>query len=185
MTTFKKGDGVWIHFPSGTDKCTADIVEVRVDDAGEVTYRYAYNGIVYHGRTDWTFEPNQQIPQVHDPSHEKRIQDAQEIMWFGTALTYRAPEDGDDEKRALWQAKIKKHEDAIAVLKKRCAHFTKGTSVAWNAYYCCYGAKRQNKCKNDGLLKGVLDEEVYNFECRVKTSDGIVHSMTVWALGLD
>ena len=185
MTTFKVGDCVWKHFPTGT-KCTADIVDLHVDENGETTYRYVLNGIVYDRNTNWTFEPNLPIPSVYDPSYLKQWTDTREKMWYGTSITYRAPEADDDEKRSLWQAKNKKHEDALAALMQRCAPFKKGTAVVWNSWWCCFASRQHNGCVPSVINKGIIDSEVTSdFKCNVKTADGISHNMSVWVMGME
>jgi len=61
-----------------------------------------------------------------------------EITGKGWAkLELRAPEPGDDEKRAIWDSLIKKQEDAIAARSLRYAHIKNGVTVEcyeWNSW---------------------------------------------------
>jgi len=186
MPTFNVGDCVWKRSVYG-DMATVDIVDVATDDTGVTLYRYVQNGIESNGEPPepWAFEPNRQIPYVYDPSHLKEPHDTKEKMWYGASLSYRAPQADDNAKRALWQAKIKKHEDAIVTLRQRCAPFKAGAAVVWHPWHCCFGHRPQNGCVGGDLLKGTVETEAnQKFECTVKTADGVSHKITVWALGL-
>ena len=72
---------------------------------------------------------------IFDPSH---LKEPYEFTGKGLGfLDYRAPEPGDDEKRAVWDSLIKKHEDAIAAKWLRYAHIKKGVTVEcyeWNSW---------------------------------------------------
>jgi hypothetical protein len=191
MPTFNIGDCVWKLNLYG-DRFTVDIMSVEQDKDGTTTYHYVPNGIAWSKEPQLTFRPNAYIPFVTDPCVFKGWSETKEKMWHGTSLAYRAPEPDDDEKRALWQAKLKKHEDAIAELHQRCAPFKKGSAVSWQAVYCCNDIRfnllnmgNTGGCNSQStkILKGVVESEVTNdFQCTVKSPDGIVHKTTVWAL---
>ena len=72
---------------------------------------------------------------IFDPSHLK-----EHFKYTGKGLANlepRTPEPGDDEKRAVWDSLIKKHEDAIAAKWLRYAHIKKGVTVEcyeWNSW---------------------------------------------------
>jgi len=72
---------------------------------------------------------------IFNPSH---LKEPFEITGKGWAsLELRTPEPGDDEKRAIWDSLIKKHEDAIAAQWLRYAHIKKGVTVEcyeWNSW---------------------------------------------------
>jgi len=187
MPTFNVGDCAWNLTPYG-ERFTVTIVSVGQDKDGNTTYRYVADGIAWTKEPKMTFSPNADIPCVTDPCDLKRWWETKEKMWYGTSLAYRAPEPGDDEKRALWQARIKKHEDAIAELHQRCAPFKKDTAVMWHSFYCCFSGRHTNGCKGTGheVFKGVVDSEVTSdFHCSVKTPDGISHYIIVWVLSID
>jgi hypothetical protein len=72
---------------------------------------------------------------IFDPSHLKEPFEFTGKGWG--FLNYRAPEAGDDEKRAIWDSLIKKHEEAIAAQWLRYAHIKKGATVEcyeWNSW---------------------------------------------------
>lgn len=72
---------------------------------------------------------------IFDPSHLKEPFEFTGKGWG--FLHYRAPEAGDDEKRAVWDSLIKKHEEAIAAKWLRYAHIKKGATVEcyeWNSW---------------------------------------------------
>lgn len=72
---------------------------------------------------------------IFDPSHLKEPFEYTGKGWG--FLDYRAPEPGDDEKRAVWDSLINKHEDAIAAKWLRYAHIKKGVTVEcyeWNSW---------------------------------------------------
>jgi hypothetical protein len=72
---------------------------------------------------------------IFDPSY---LKEPFEFTGKGLGfLDYRAPEPEDDEKRAVWDSLIKKHEDAIAAKWLRYAHIKKGVTVEcyeWNSW---------------------------------------------------
>jgi hypothetical protein len=72
---------------------------------------------------------------IFNPSH---LKEPFEITGRGWAkLELRTPQDGDDEKRAIWDSLIKKHEDAIAAQWLRYSHIKKGVTVEcyeWNSW---------------------------------------------------
>lgn len=189
MPTFNVGDCAWKLNLYG-NRFTVDIVSVGQDEDGTTTYVYVPNGIAWTEEPKLSFMPHSSIPFVEDPCDYKRWSKTKETTWYGTCLTYRAPEPGDDEKRALWQARIKKHEDAIVELRKRCAPFKKGTAVVWHSFWCCVGERPTNGCKGTGheILKGVVESVEHvasHFNCKVKSADGVSHNTTVWVLGID
>jgi hypothetical protein len=72
---------------------------------------------------------------IFDPSYLKEPFEFTGKGWANLEL--RAPEPGDDEKRAVWDSLIKKHEDAIAAKWLRYAHIKKGVTVEcyeWNSW---------------------------------------------------
>jgi hypothetical protein len=72
---------------------------------------------------------------IFDPSHLKETFEYTGKGW--ASLELRTPEAGDDEKRAIWDSLIKKHEDAIAAKWVRYAHIKKGVTVEcyeWNSW---------------------------------------------------
>ena len=72
---------------------------------------------------------------IFDPSHLKEQFEFTGKGW--AKLELRTPEPGDDEKRAIWDSLIKKHEDAIAAQWLRYAQIKKGVTVEcyeWNSW---------------------------------------------------
>jgi hypothetical protein len=72
---------------------------------------------------------------IFDPSHLKEPFKYTGKGW--ASLELRTPESDDDEKRAIWDSLIKKHEDAIAAKWQRYAHIKKGVTVEcyeWNSW---------------------------------------------------
>ena len=72
---------------------------------------------------------------IFNPSYLKETFEFTGKGW--AFLDYRAPEPGDDEKRAVWDSLIKKHEDAIAAKWLRYAHIKNGATVEcyeWNSW---------------------------------------------------
>jgi hypothetical protein len=86
---------------------------------------------------DETCIPDFRIYECRTPYlHE--LKDPQIFTGKGMAtLEYRAPEPGDDEKRAIWDFKLKKYEEEIAAKWLSYAKIKKGATVEcyeWNSW---------------------------------------------------
>lgn len=128
MHTFKVGDSA-IYTTSLGNKFSVLILDV-LEKRGYLCKR---DGVW----ADSSSTPNFLIrgDYIFDPSH---LKEPYEFTGKGLGfLDYRAPEPGDDEKRAVWDSLIKKHEDAIAAKWLRYAHIKKGSTVEcyeWNSW---------------------------------------------------
>ena len=84
-------------------------------------------------------------------------------------LEYRAPEPGDDEKRAIWDANLKKYEEEIDAKWLSYAHIKKGAIVEcyeWNSWT----GERFLKCV------GKVTFVRWDFSCYVSDAEGNEHS---------
>ena len=88
-------------------------------------------------------------------------------------LEYRAPEPGDDEKRAIWDANLKKYEEEIDAKWLSYAHIKKGATVEcyeWNSWT----GERFLKCV------GVVTFVRWDFSCYVRDAEGNEHSSLLY-----
>lgn len=118
---------------------------------------------------DETCIPDFRIYECRTPYlHE--LKDPQIFTGKGMAtLEYRAPEPGDDEKRAIWDFKLKKYEEEIAAKWLSYAKIKKGAVVEcyeWNSWT----GERFLKCV------GEVTFVRWDFSCYVRDTEGNEHS---------
>ena len=88
-------------------------------------------------------------------------------------LAFRAAEPGDDEKRAAWDANLKKYEEEINAKWDHYAHIKKGATVEcyeWNSWT----GERFLKCV------GEVTFVRWDFSCYVRDLEGNEHSSLLY-----
>jgi hypothetical protein len=124
----KVGDSA-IYTTSLGNKFSVLILEVL--ESG--SYLIRRDGVYYEG----TNAPDFRVYEGRTPNLREWKDPA---IFSGKAwatLEYRAPEPGDDEKRAIWDANLKKYEEEIDAKWLSYAHINKGVTVEcyeWNSW---------------------------------------------------
>ncbi len=128
MHTFKVGDSA-IYTTSLGNKFSVLILDVL--EAG--SYLIRRDGVYYEG----THAPDFRVYDSIAPNL-RELKDPAIFTGKGWAtLEYRAPEPGDDEKRAIWDAQLKKYEEDIDAKWQSYAHIKEGVTVEcyeWNSW---------------------------------------------------
>lgn len=128
MQTFKVGDSA-IYTTSLGNKFSVLILDVL--ETG--SYLIRRDGVYYEG----PHVPDFRVYECKTPNL-RELKDPAIFTGKGWAtLEYRAPEPGDDEKRAIWDLKLKKYEEDINAKWLSYAHIKEGATVEcyeWNSW---------------------------------------------------
>jgi hypothetical protein len=163
MTSLKKGDSAICKSYSGPE-FSVIIKNVTTEE----------NGAVYECLRDGVWANDEGTPNfiisssyIFDPVDLK-----QTFLTGGKGvfrLEYRAPELDDDEKRALWEFQIKKQDDAIAAMRAKYGHITKGMTVKWREYNSWTG---QVAFECIGKIMYIK----HNLSCYIICTDGVTRA---------
>ena len=127
-TPLKAGDSA-IYTTSLGNKFSVLILEAL--ESG--SYLIRRDGVCDEG----THAPDFRVYECRTPNL-RELKDPQIFTGKGWAtLEYRAPEPGDDEKRAIWDLKLKKYEEDINAKWLSYAHIKRGVTVEcyeWNSW---------------------------------------------------
>ena len=163
-TPLKVGDSA-IYTTSLGNKFSVLILDVL--EAG--SYLIRRDGVYYEG----THAPDFRVYEGTTPNL-RELKESAIFTGKGLAtLEYRAPEPGDDEKRAVWDLKLKKYEEEINAKWLSYAHIKKGATVEcyeWNSWT----GERFLKCV------GEVTFVRWDFSCYVRDAEGNEHSSLLY-----
>jgi len=163
MTSLKKGDCAICKTYSGPEFSVV-IKNVTVDEKGTV-YECLRDGVWANKEGTPNFIISSSY--IFDPNDLKHS-----FLTSGTGLRrleYRAPELDDDEKRTLWEFHIKKQDDAIATMRAKYGHITKGMTVKWYEYNSWTG---QVAFECIGKIMYIK----HNLSCYIICADGVTRA---------
>ncbi len=160
MQTLKVGDSAIYT------TCTGNKFSVLILDLLEAgSYLIRRDGVYYEG----SCAPDFRVYEGITPNL-REWKDPAIFTGKGTAtLEYRAPEPEDDEKRAVWDLKLKKYEEEIDAKWLSYAHIKKGAKVVcyeWNSWT----GERFIKCTGEVVFIR------WDFSCYVRDAEGNEHS---------